>query len=65
MTMAPHQERVVIERDELREKIAKLNAFLDGDTFNGLPADERRRLIAQEFVMCQYEHILNSRIACF
>ncbi len=39
--MAPHQERVVQEKKELDEKLAKLDAFGRTDLFASLPADEQ------------------------
>ena len=35
--MQPYQERVVVERDELSEKLTKLRTFHGGAVFAGLP----------------------------
>lgn len=63
--MQPHQQRVVTERDELAEKLTKLNSFIGGQIFNGLPADERVRLAKQAGLMKDYLDILNERIEAF
>lgn len=63
--MAPHQERVVIEKQELDEKIEKLAAFRGGHLFASLPADEQERLVRQHSCMVEYSGILGERIAAF
>lgn len=63
--MAPHQERVVNEKRELDEKLAKLMAFSQTETFSGLDPAERERLTRQAGVMEQYSVILGERIAAF
>lgn len=64
--MQPHQQRVVDEKDELAEKLTKLNDFIGGNNiYDSLPADERNRLARQAFVMKDYLDILNERIAAF
>lgn len=63
--MQPHQQRVVIEKDELADKLTKLNLFIGGEMFNSLPSDERIRLAKQAEVMKDYLDILNARIAAF
>lgn len=63
--MAPHQERVVAEKDELADKLTKLNAFIGGAVYDRLSADERNRLCRQAAVMKDYLDILNDRIAAF
>jgi hypothetical protein len=64
-TMQPHQERVVDERDELVEKLTKLNSFMTGEIYNGLPSDEKVRLARQACAMKDYLDILNERIQAF
>jgi hypothetical protein len=62
----PHQERVVTEKAELDEKLAKLKVFItEGDMFSRLPADERDRLQDQADIMTNYSCILGDRIAAF
>jgi hypothetical protein len=66
--MQPHQERVVAEKKELDEKLAKLKVFVfDGDQkiFNTLDPQERDRLEDQYTAMKQYSYILGKRIAAF
>lgn len=64
--LAPHQQRVVEERDQLAERFAKLGKFIDeGMVFCTLPLGERRRLEDQAAVMDEYLAILNERIAAF
>ena len=63
--MAPHQERVVTEKDELSEKLAKLLAFFQSPTFAGLSEAERSRLRNQARFMDGYAAVLEERIAAF
>ena len=63
--MAPHQERVVQEKKELDEKLAKLDAFGRTDFYKTLPSDEQGRLNRQHSVMEEYSRILGERIAAF
>jgi hypothetical protein len=65
MTYAPHQQRVVDEKSELASKLEKLNTFISGTFFEGLPEAERIRLARQAVVMKDYLDILNDRIAAF
>lgn len=64
--LAPHQRRVVTERDELQAKLTALTAFIDlNGTFQSLPAQEQALLQKQEVLMRQYVSVLNQRIAGF
>jgi hypothetical protein len=63
--MQPHQERVVQEKKDLDEKLAKLRLFFTGDIFGTLDEDEQNRLKRQENVMHLYSEILGERIAAF
>jgi hypothetical protein len=63
--MQPHQHRVVTEKDELADKLTKLNAFIGGTIYSGLPEEERIRLARQAVAMKDYLDILNERIAAF
>lgn len=65
MTLQPHQERVVAERDELTVKTGKLAIFIGGPVFGGLPVEERNRLFRQFTSMYEYASVLNERIAAF
>jgi len=57
--------RVVVEKRELDEKLAKLTAFMDTAVYASLSADERGRLCMQRNAMDQYSSILGERIAAF
>ena len=63
--MQPHQERVVVERDELKSRLDKLNAFREGPVFKSLPEIERVDMSGQAAFMSEYLRILNSRISRF
>ena len=63
--MAPFQIRVVEEKQELDEKIARLDAFVDGSLFSQASPDEQGRLHRQLGVMQMYSRILGERIAHF
>jgi hypothetical protein len=60
-----YQRRVMLEYNELREKLDKLNQFIDGAVFAALPDDERYELAAQRDAMGEYAKHLHSRIAKF
>ena len=64
--MQPHQERVVTESNELREKLTKLAAFISGNkTFEALPAEDQSLLRQQRDIMSEYLDVLGARIARF
>lgn len=63
--MQLHQQRVVMEKDELDAKLAKLNAFFATGTYNALPVEEQDRLARQSVAMTDYSVILGERIAAF
>jgi crAss001_48 related protein len=66
--MQPHQERVIVEKKELDEKLAKLKEFCFGSNtkvFASLSPEERDRLEDQYTAMKQYSDILGKRIAAF
>ena len=66
-TLAPHQQRVVQEKEELDEKLSKLSAFIDSPNFTITVKDEIEiaRLVCQEEIMKDYSKILAERIAAF
>ena len=64
-TMQPHQQRVVDEKAELDERLAKLVAFTKTPIFEGLDIAERDRLDQQAATMTMYSDILGDRIAAF
>jgi hypothetical protein len=61
----PHQQRVLIERAELEEKLGKLRSFFNSSTYAGLNPKEQDRLTAQEEIMDRYRAILVERIEAF
>ena len=68
--MLPHEERVLLEKEELDTKLAKLKAFCFGSTettatFRALDPVDRDLLEQQYTVMHQYSKILEQRIARF
>ncbi len=66
--MKPHEERVVVEKRELDEKIAKLKAFCfdpGNVVFRVLPFEDQRLLEAQFAVMRKYSDILGKRVDRF
>ncbi len=65
MTVLPHQQRVVDEKSELDERLAKLGAFVVTDTFNRLDSIERELLLEQEDAMNAYSDVLARRISNF
>lgn len=65
MTRAPHQQRVIEERNELVTRLDKLKSFLGTDTCLNMPFDDRCMLVQQAMVMGQYAQILSARIERF
>lgn len=63
--LAPHQLRVVQERDELLEKVTKLYTFFSTELFSTLPKDEKFRLNTQFQFMQGYLNVLEERIGEF
>lgn len=63
--MAPYQERVVAEKEELDAKLLKLAQFKNTETFANLSQIEQERLILQSQVMKLYSDILCTRINAF
>lgn len=63
--LQPHQQRVVAEKVQLDDKLAKLTAFMQGETFKALPEDEQDRLLRQSIAMRDYSAVLDERAAAF
>ena len=61
--MEDFKKRLVVERDELDDKIAKLEAFIGSTRFESLDERNRKLLVSQCDVMRQYSTILNVRIS--
>lgn len=63
--MQAHEQRVVDEFKDLVDKLGKLVAFIDSDTFTSLPEEDRRLLVLQSASMATYIYILEQRIDRF
>ena len=63
--MSPHEDRVLVERRDLGDKLDKLDAFIAGDVFTTLPDEDQSLLKRQADAMRKYENILDQRIARF
>lgn len=59
------QTRVIDEKEALEEKLVKLNAFIKGDAFKALPAEQRSLFGLQKKAMMAYFNVLKSRIRQF
>ena len=60
--MKGFKERVIQEKSDLDEKIGKLQVFINGDVFLGLPLDERTLLNQQLSLMKDLSRVLGERI---
>lgn len=65
MTLQPYQLRVIAERKELDERLAKLIEFLPSPACLALDFEERCRLSRQSRIMAEYSQILGERIRAF
>jgi hypothetical protein len=64
--LQPHQQRVVEEYDQLKERTSKLSQFiLDNPIFLDLPIEEKADLEIQYESMCKYQDALERRIKRF
>lgn len=63
--MEQYQQRVVAERDELADRVKRLQAFIESPTFQTISYAEGFRLGKQYGYMQQYLDVLNERIAHF
>lgn len=71
--MQPYQERVVVEYNELCEKLDKLTKFIDkgieqtnkGSVFDAMDVVDQSLLLKQFNVMTDYRNILSERISRF
>ena len=63
---APHQQRVVDEKNELEDRFKKLDSFiLDNPIFTSLPQEDQDLLKEQNNLMQRYLSVLEKRIARF
>jgi len=63
--MAPHQTRVIAERQELDTRLRALVEFIHSPAFEALGHEEMARLNCQTRFMCNYREVLDERIAAF
>ena len=62
----PHQQKVILEANDLGEKVYKLNEFISLDPlFKTLGRLEQDRLLKQSSIMFEYYEILKERISAF
>lgn len=61
--MEDFKKRLIVERDELGDKIAKLESFIESPRFENLDKRNGDLLIAQRDAMRTYFVILNVRIS--
>ncbi|WP_430741146.1 crAss001_48 related protein [Serratia plymuthica] len=64
-TLQPHQQRVVDELNEIKQRGEKLATFIGGEIFSALPVEEQRLLEAQSHIMTAYVEVLTQRIKHF
>ena len=63
--MKDYQKRVVLEKEELDDKIESLEKFNASDEFLTLDPDEMNRMVRQRQTMTRYSVILRERIENF
>jgi hypothetical protein len=63
MPYAPYVERLIEEHKQLSERLDKLVAFLEGETFKYLPSAEQVLLRLQRQQMTAYQSTLVQRLA--
>jgi hypothetical protein len=62
----PHQQRVIDEYKELKERRIKLNIFINSnEEFNKLSDNDKRLLSKQTQLMYELERVLQARISNF
>ena len=60
--MEDFKKRLIVEREELDDKLAKLEAFIGSPRFENLDERNRELLVSQCGAMRQYSDILAERI---
>lgn len=63
--MLAHEERVVVEQNELNDKISKLSEFIKSDFFSTLDTENKNLLTEQLEIMQKYSDVLIKRINLF
>lgn len=60
--LPPHVQRVIGEKAQLDDRLAKLSAFLKTEDFKNLPAKNRELLTTQCGAMAEYSGLLKQRL---
>lgn len=63
--LPPHQQRVVSELYELKEKTEKLQSFFSTEIYGSMAGEDKQLLICQHGTMVAYVGILELRVARF
>lgn len=63
--LQPHEQRVVAEKAQLDDRLAKLENFLNGDIVIKLPGNEIELLTKQRMIMQNLSDVLAQRIQNF
>ena len=63
--MMEYQQRVMDEKNQLAERLGKLNDFMLGTVFLSLTNDEKNRLNRQGKIMQLYLDVLEERVEAF
>lgn len=61
-TKPPHWQRVREEREQLSERVVKLESFLDGESSLSISSEHLSLLRLQLAIMKQYEGVLGDRL---
>ena len=65
-TLQPHQQRVVVEQQELKDRLEKLQVFInENPLFKSLIEQEQMDLQEQSVLMSQLNDVLIRRISRF
>lgn len=63
--LAPHEQRVVQEREELQGRLERLSTFMTGPVFKSLPQLDQDLLHRQNWLMIELVFVLAERIERF
>lgn len=64
--LAPHQQRVVDEKNEVKDRLDKLHSFINvNPIYRELPVEEQEDLFEQATYMHAYIEVLERRISRF
>jgi hypothetical protein len=65
VSLQPHQQRVIAEKEALDVKREKLIGFIQSPEFDGITVQERSLLTRQLTAMDDYSAVLGERICAF